>query len=249
MHKSIQNIIVLVIVLSAIVISLAFSMNGLSKVKCSEVLVVIKKDSPRFLEEEDISEIIIKAQPEIKEKTLYQIDTNVLEEKLETVASIKKAEVYRKVTGTKMDFKGCLCAEIEQRSPIVRIISGSKDYYLDIEGVKIPTNDKFTAKVMIVNGFVKDKFTMEKLLPFAQFINSDEFWSAMIEQVYVRQNEELVLVPRIGDQLVEFGKVERVEEKFRNLKALYQQIFAETGWDKYRSINLKYSNQVVCTKR
>ncbi len=249
MRKSIVNSIVFIILLAVMVVSLAFSGSGLSKVKCSKVSVVINEDSPRFLDEEEIERIIKKSNEKLFEKNLSSINTDRLEEKLQTVASIKKAEVFRKITGKELDFKGHLIAEIEQRRPIVRIISGDQDYYLDNEGVKIPRNDKFTVKVMIVNGAVSEKFAREKLLPFAIYVDENEFWNAMIGQVYVRQNEELILVTQIGDQLIEFGEADRTQEKFRNLKALYQQVFAELGWGKYKSINLKYKNQVVCTKK
>ena len=249
MRRSITNSIVLVILLAVMVISLAFSGSGLSKIKCSSVNVVINDDSPRFLDEEEIEKLILKSNDKLFERNLLAVNTDQVEEKLGKVASIKNAEVFRKVTGTELDFKGQLVVEIDQRRPIVRVIAGDKDYYLDSEGVKIPRNDKFTAKVVVVNGNVSDKYAEEKLLPFVRFIDENEFWKAMVGQIYVRKNEELVLVPQIGDQLIEFGEADRIREKFRNLKALYQQVFAEKGWGKYKTINLKYKDQVVCTKR
>jgi len=57
------------------------------------------------------------------------------------------------------------------------------------------------------------------------------------------------MVPLVGDQLVEFGEPEGYRKKFRNLKALYEQGFAETGWGRYDKISLKFENQVVCTKK
>jgi len=39
-----------------------------------------------------------------------------------------------------------------------------------------------------------------------------------------------------------------IVEKFRNLKAFYLHKINSVGWNKYSIINLKYKNQVVCTK-
>lgn len=249
MRKSIINSIALFTLLTAIVLSLGFSVNGLSKVKCSALRIVINEDSPRFLDEEEIENIIKQTNKTLFEEKLSTINTNELEKKLEKVASIKKAEVFRKITGTDLAFKGQIVAEIEQRRPIARIIPGDQNYYLDSEGIKILPNDNFTVKVVVVNGIVSERFAIDKLLPLVRFIDEDKFWNAMIGQVFVKQNEELVLVTQIGDQLIEFGEPDRIAEKFRNLKALYQQVFAESGWGKYKSINLKYRNQVVCTKK
>ena len=85
------------------------------------------------------------------------------------------------------------------------------------------------------------------LIKFIKFISNDEFWKAQIQQIHIRTDHELVLVPRVGDQLIVFGKPEKIEMRFRNLKALYTEGFSTDGWNKYKTITLKYDNQVVCT--
>ena len=37
--------------------------------------------------------------------------------------------------------------------------------------------------------------------------------------------------------------------KFEKLKVFYRYGLGKVGWDRYSMINLKYHNQVVCTKR
>jgi len=39
------------------------------------------------------------------------------------------------------------------------------------------------------------------------------------------------------------------KEKMKNLELLYRQGLSRYGWNTYEKINLKYSNQVICTKR
>ena len=39
------------------------------------------------------------------------------------------------------------------------------------------------------------------------------------------------------------------EEKLANLRLFYEQAIPKMGWEKYSIINLKYRNQIVCTKR
>lgn len=83
----------------------------------------------------------------------------------------------------------------------------------------------------------------------ADFVNKDQFWRAQIEQVFVQENGELLVVPQVGDYLIEFGTPEDYTLKLRNLKAVYQQGFKNLGWNKYKTISVKYRNQVVCTKK
>ena len=249
MRKQVVNIVVLLMMIAIMVVSLAFSSGEFSRVKCTGVTVLIKEGSPRFLDEEEIANIIKKSDGKLQDKELYSINTNDLEAKLAEVPSIKNVEVYRHITGSGFDFKGNIIAEVEQRNPIVRIISGNSDYYLDREGVKIPQTDKFSVKVVIANGNISEKFAKERLLPMVLYINDNELWKAMIEQIYVEDDGELVLVPQVGDQLIEFGEPDGFRKKFRNLQALYQQEFSKNGWGRYEKISLKYQNQVVCTKK
>jgi len=82
----------------------------------------------------------------------------------------------------------------------------------------------------------------------AKFIHNDEFWNSQIEQIYIKNNE-YELIPRVGSQIILFGGVEDFNKKFVKLKALYKQGFSQVGWNKYKIINLKYSNQIICTKK
>lgn len=249
MFKSVLKIVIFGLLVAFMVISLAFSSGHLSKVNCDELLVIIPDGSPRFLNEEEIIKLIKKADAKLFEKKLNAINTEQLERELKKEAAIKNIEVFRRVVGDSMDFKGKLLVEVKQRNPILRIINDKEDFYLDKEGVRIPASREFTAKVLVVNGHLDEKFAREELLPLVAFIDEDEFWKAQIEQLQIKTNGEIIIAPLVGDQLIEFGDAKDFRKKLRNLKALYEQAFPKTGWDCYSRINLKYSNQVVCTKK
>jgi len=40
-----------------------------------------------------------------------------------------------------------------------------------------------------------------------------------------------------------------LNEKFENLRSFMQIALPREGWDHYSFINLKYKNQIVCTKK
>jgi cell division protein FtsQ len=82
----------------------------------------------------------------------------------------------------------------------------------------------------------------------AEFITNDKFWNSQIEQIYVNNNYEFELIPRVGSHIIELGRAEDLNEKFENLKILYLRGFNNLGWNQYEKISLKYKNQVVCTK-
>ena len=249
MFKSVVNIGLFGLLITLVMIGMAFSSGRLAKVNCDELVVLIDDDSPRFIDEDEIARLVKKADSKLFEKKLNEINTEQLEHELKKETTIREIEIYRRITGEDMDFKGKLIVEVSQRDPIVRIRNEKEDFYLDREGVRIPASQSFTSNVLLANGHPDEKYAREQLLPLVIFIHENEFWNAQIEQLQVSKEGEVILSTLVGDQLIEFGKPSDYQLKLRNLKALYEQAFPKMGWNPYSKINLKYTNQVVCTKK
>ncbi|MCZ4693823.1 hypothetical protein DWB61_09575 [Ancylomarina euxinus] len=194
-----------------------------------------------FISDSDIKNLILKNHPDIIGKYTTSINKENLERLINKIPSVKNTEVFTSL-------KGCLHIEIEQRKPIVRLLKG-KGFYIDEEGRRMPLSSNFTSRVLVVSGHIKDKTIERDLMPLVNFITKDEFWSSQINQIYVDSNDEYILIPRVGGQKIEMGKIDNFERKFDKLYALYKDGFSKVGWNKYEKINLKYENQIVCTKR
>jgi cell division protein FtsQ len=95
----------------------------------------------------------------------------------------------------------------------------------------------------IKNSILKDIYYL------VEYINDDSFWSAQIDQIYVDNNDQIDLIPRVGNQIIHLGTTENLEGKLRNLLAFYDKVLPEVGWNKYSVINLEYKDQIVCKKR
>lgn len=156
---------------------------------------------------------------------------------------IKEANVF--VTNNR-----AVKAVIEERKPILRVISSlGGNYYIDNTGNKMPLSNRSTAYLPIATGAIKEEFAKTDLYKFALFLHNDEFWNAQIEQIVVLPNQDIKLIPRVGDHQVILGSVDGCKEKLAKLLTFYQNGLNETGWNKYSVINLKFNKQVVCTKR
>lgn len=218
-------------------------------VRCQEIVVNINPNSPRFLDEKEITDMIEKSGEMIVGSRLSAIDLNKIETKLNASSSLANVQVFKKVESKGLSFKGKLVVSLDERTPIIRIKNSTEDYYMDMEGNKIPTSAKYIERILIASGTIPTPEIQASLLKMADYVNKDEFWRAQIEQVFVQANGELLMLPQVGDYLIEFGTPEDYELKLRNLKAVYQQGFKNMGWNKYRTISVKYRNQVVCTKK
>lgn len=91
-----------------------------------------------------------------------------------------------------------------------------------------------------------------KLLNFVVLVEEDDFWRSEIVQIVVTKGPggapELELVPRTGSHTVIFGTPDDAEEKLEKLLTFYRRGLRNIGWEEYRTINVKYKEQVVCTK-
>ncbi len=66
-----------------------------------------------------------------------------------------------------------------------------------------------------------------------------------MEQLFVSPKGDIEIVPRVGDHKIILGTADSLETKFRNLLVFYKKAIPKVGWDAYKTINLKYANQII----
>jgi cell division protein FtsQ len=176
---------------------------------------------------------------------MRSVDFANIEEKLESVPYIQSAEVYAST-------KGAVHIDVQQREPLVRIVNNSGvSYYLDMNGHKMPLSSKFTARVVVATGNVENTDSLnvsDSLLKLCRFIEADKFWKAQFEQIYVTGEGEFELIPKLGNHVIRFGTTGEMEAKFEKLMVFYKEVLKNFDAEGYRIINLKFKDQIVCTK-
>lgn len=136
-----------------------------------------------------------------------------------------------------------------QRRPVVRIVGSKSNYYVDRNGEIMPTSRYYAAHVMVATGKISEQIAKTDLFELATYINNHPFWKSQVVQINVLYGPEFELIPRVGKHVIMLGGVNDLEEKLQNVEALYKGDFNENGWNRYRKINVKFKNQVVCTKK
>jgi cell division protein FtsQ len=181
---------------------------------------------------------------------LKEINTRELESFLEENPYIRGAEVSTDVSG-RMEIR------LEQRVPLARIMpDGREGFYLDTEGKILPLSGYFVPHIFLVSGNIalpgtseRGNKQMEEIYRFCTYVCAHPFWSEQIVQLYANRSGEYELIPRVGAHQILMGSLEFWELKLRNLELLYRQGLPVYGWNSYSTINLEYTNQVICTKR
>ncbi len=233
-----------------IVATLAFTSLEFRNATCRNIEINYEKDEVIRVDKDDLVNLVKKADDKILGKKLEEVDARQIEKAVEQHEAVLSAEVYKVVTKSDSSkYTGVLAVKVKHREPVVRIMSTSGNYYLDRLGGKIPVSTNYTANVLVVTGSLSEDFAREKLLPCILYIENDEFWNAQIQQVDVAKNGDIVFIPLVGEHIVEFGKVDNYREKLRNMKAFYKQVLANDNWNKYKSISVKYKNQVIAKRK
>ena len=239
MKKNI-NIIKWTLIIVYLLLTSIFVSFRSSNLICSDIKVtVIDSLSNRFVTADEVKKMFLEAYPKIYGSTIGDMDFREMETDIEKHPAIQTCNIYSNA-------KGVINLKIKQYNPIVRVFSGSASFYLDKSGHKIPASTKFNVRTMVVNGAIPTN--TDDLLNLASFIKNNQFWDAQIEQIHILRNNDYVLVPRVGEHLILIGNPTDFESKLRNLKAFYKQTSPKI-WDEYKVINLKYKDQIVCSRK
>ena len=240
-----------------------FSNNKQEKLICPEFQINVNYDNaPILITQGNIRQQITKNNIKIRGNEIGSIDVEKIQKLLDKNPFIKQASITIGVNGV-------VKADLNQRNPIVRVIDrNGTQFYIDDEGSLIPLSPEFPARVIIASGNIgpvkglSNKVAVDKNQPrykslpadlqqvykTAMALRNDVFSNALIEQIYINETGETELFAKIGNQNIILGDTARLNEKLNNLAIFYTKGMKNTGWDNYKTINLKFRNQVVCTK-
>jgi cell division protein FtsQ len=237
--------------ISGLVVLMSFIEVKKASQKCKDLKVILPGRN-NFIERNEIDRILLDAGGALIGRDLRDINIHKLENSLKSNPFIEFAKVY-------VDMDGVIHAEVRQRQPILRLINRANvQFYIDENGLKMPLSENFTANVLVANGLIDEDFSgkvdtlntklAKDLFRMAQFIKADTLWDSQIEQLYVDVKGDIEMVPRVGNHKIILGDADSLQSKFKNLLAFYKKAMPKVGWDTYKSINLKFANQVVCSK-
>lgn len=240
------------ICLSSLVVLMSFIEDKKQELTCTKVKIDISGNQ-RYIERSEINRLLTQNKGRLRGKVLNTLHIHDIENVLRGNPFIEQAKVYT-------DMDGSIWVQIKQREPILRILNAfNQDFYIDRNGLKMPISTNYTANVLASNGFIMEIFSnkvdtlktkiAKDLFTTALFIEKDTLWSQQIEQIYVNANAEFELVPRVGDHKIILGSTDSLAAKFNNLLLFYKKALPKVGWNTYKTINLKYANQIVCEKR
>ena len=229
--------LVLVVVLGFLY---SFSSARNDQKKVTEIVIEFKDGDTNFLTHSMVNKLLIQNEETVRNSAKSELNLYGLENKVLKSPYVENASVFLTIDGQ-------LKTIIKQRVPVARVLLKNDSYYVDKQGVKVPLSDHYSARVLLVSG-IENEGEMSKVLPLISFILKDVFLQKEIVGINKSDANEYQLAVRSGDYKIDFGNLTEMDLKFKKLKAFYNKTFEDKTIQNYKAINLKYHNQVVCTK-
>ena len=230
----------LVLMFSLVIFLFSFASHRNLGRKLTKSTVIFVGDDAPFVDQETVNKLLIENRKNAQSISKDKLDLNKLEKDLNAQEMIEKSDVF-------VSIDGVLKAVVKQKTPIARIFDGDNSFYIDYKGNRMPLSTNFTARVPLVSGEI-NKISSDNLAEFFRLIYNDAFLKKNIIGVQIMPNGSLKMLNRNFNYQIDFGGPVRMKAKFNNYKAFYQKAVLDSSLYKYKTIDLRFSQQVVCTK-
>ena len=230
----------LILMFSLVIFLFSFSSYRNNSRKLTKSMVVFVGEDAPFVNQETVNKLLIENNSNAKSIGKDKLDLNRLEKRLNSHEMIEKSDVFVSITGV-------LKAVVKQKTPIARVFDGDHSFYIDCKGNKMPLSANFTARVPLVSGGINKK-NSAKLAELFRIIHNDEFLKKNIIGVQIMPNGSLKMLNRNYNYQIDFGGTVRMNAKLNNYKVFFQKAVLDSSLNKYKTIDLRFAQQVVCTK-
>ncbi|HBS53336.1 MAG TPA: cell division protein FtsQ [Flavobacterium sp.] len=230
----------LVLMFGLVIVLFSFTSNRNEKRKLTKTKVVFVGENASFLKQETVNKLLIENNADASAIRKDKLDLNKLEKAVSSNQMVEESEVF-------VTIDGVLKAVVKQKTPIVRVFDGKRSFYIDYKGNTMPLSANFTARVPLVLGVIR-KQNSEALAELFRKIYDDEFLKKNIIAIQIMPNGSLKMLNRNFDYQIDFGGAKNVDAKFQNYKAFFQKAVVDSSLYKYKKIDLRFTQQVICTK-
>ncbi|HON18798.1 MAG TPA: hypothetical protein PK990_06470 [Salinivirgaceae bacterium] len=263
MKQQFHHIIVWVGLLIYVILTAGFAAKKSVEVECAAVEIHLTDTINKLVSKNEILELLSKKKISIFGSPMSEIN------KWEIARQLQNNIPYISKIGVYPSYDGKLHIKMALREPMIRVFNKyGRSYYVDTDGYLMPLSANYSARVVVATGNIYESSPTQRpilidslyrdttnhrkplkdIFNIVSYINQDPMLKAQFEQIHV-QGSDYILIPKVGMQTIVLGDADNIVDKFYRLKALYYKGFGNLGWQKYKSVSLKYSNQVVCIKR
>lgn len=230
----------LLLMFGLVIFLFSFTSNRNGNRKLANSKVIFVGENEPFLKQETVNKLLIENNADASAIRKDKLDLNKLEKAVNSNQMVEKSDVF-------VTIDGVLKAVVKQKTPVVRVFDGHRSFYIDYKGNTMPLSANYTARVPLVLGVINKK-NSEALAELFRKIHDDAFLKKNIIAIQIMPNGSLKMLNRNFDFQIDFGGTINVDRKIRNYKAFFQKAIVDSSLYKYKKIDLRFTEQVVCTK-
>ncbi len=240
MLKRIIKYVLLLVLLASMAFLYSFTNRKNANKLVKEIEINFSSNEPYFLTKSIVNKLLIQNNEEVQKQAKSVINLYMLEEKLSEHPYIEKVSLFITIDDR-------LKAVVKQRQPIARVITSNSSYYIDLNAIKVPLSENYSARVPIITG-IENENNLKNVVKLLKEIVNDDFLRKEITGIHFQTTKEYMMTVRSGSYKIEFGELNMIDHKIKKLKAFYSKVFLDSTINKYKTINIKYHNQVVGVK-
>jgi len=228
--------------------------KGRAEARCQKVDVVLLDSlESSIVDRQEMHDYLIRI---VKGQRTDTVDLHSIEMAVRDRGEVMKADVYAANPHT-------IAVEITQRKPVVRFEKGAEHWYSDPDGYLFPV--VHPVDVPVVTGSIplapdkkykgpapdESRAWVLGVVDMARYIDSRNTLRGQIEQIDVEPGGDLVLYTAEDGPAIIFGNSSDYVEKFRKLEVWWRNVEPEATAEKkhYKTINLKFNNQIICKEK
>ncbi len=241
--KSVLSCILSLILLAYMVVSISWAVESAQGSLCSGVTILVDSAGSKFVSVKDIAREMDVSSGKYDNARLGTLNTDSIETRLNKNDKIETANCV-------ILSDGRLLVEVVPMLPIARFFENGESFYINRDGKRITADRTYHMDVPLVIAERGDStFSDTSLIPLLNAIKSDSTWNALVSAIKITPNRDIIIIPMIRGHVINFGDTSNVQNKLARLRTMYKKVFPAKGWDYYDTLSVKWSGQVVATRR
>lgn len=247
-----------ILLAACIIVAFTAGVNSRKVMMCEGVKIAIKDSLENsFVTKADVKKFIDKEYGRYIGIPIDSLNLTKIEKIVDGRSAVLKSQAY-------VTKDGFLNISVTQRKPVVRFQKQDGGFYADAEGYIFPLQRAYASHVQIIDGNIplaansgykgsienkKELEWFENVMNVVNFIENSKKWRGKVVQIHVDTNQDLLIIPREGNEIFRFGQPVEIQEKFDKMEKYYTHIIPAKGSGRYKEVDLKYKGQIVCREK
>lgn len=194
----------------------------------SVVMDIVDRDTRLYLTEDELYGMI-----------KSEKDVQRIEEIIRSHSMVRTAECYQTTDRV-------LHVRVEQRVPLLRVITGSESYFVDRDYRRMPVRESVKDPVLLAEGRIGERMAVNELAKFAEWLQTNDYWRERIARVTVRDVRHVEIVQKDAEPRILLGPIDGYKEKLNRVRTFNTEGLAKMA-DRptYKELDVQYNGQVV----